>query len=237
MAQGDSECWSIELDREAGAPRAARRSLVEWFPDLPVQVRESALVVVTELVTNAVRFGLPPIHVLADRDADVLVVEVCDDGDERPHRRVPAEDGGIGLNLVYLLADRVEIARDRSAVRCEFTSRTARGAPADPAEFDVELVREPASLRVVLRGDIDLTARDELDRVFAELERSRPERVLIDLRAVTFFDTTGLHMAHRFDRWGRDHDVPVVFTRGIPRVMLALRSAGLAIRLTFSDDA
>ena len=58
---------------------------------------------------------------------------------------------------------------------------------------------------------------------------------MIDLRDVTFLDSTGLHMAQRFDRWGRDNAVTVVFTRGIPAVMMALRAAGLADRLTFSD--
>jgi anti-sigma regulatory factor (Ser/Thr protein kinase) len=120
MTEGDSGCWSIELDRDAEAPRAARRALGAWLPEMPPRVRENALVAVTELVTNAVLFGRPPIHVRASVRADVLVVEVSDDGDERPRRRVPSEDGGIGLNVVYLLADRVEIASERSSVRCEF---------------------------------------------------------------------------------------------------------------------
>jgi hypothetical protein len=37
-----------------------------------------------------------------------------------------------------------------------------------------------------------------------------------------------------FDRWGRDNSVTVIFTRAVPAVMLALRAAGLAYRLTFS---
>lgn len=111
------------LDPDAEAPRAARRALGAWLPELPARARENALVAVTELVTNSVRFGRPPILVRASVRADVLVVEVSDDGDERPRRRVPSEDGGIGLNVVYLLADRVEIEGDRSSVRCEFALR------------------------------------------------------------------------------------------------------------------
>ena len=236
MASHESGSWSIELRQEAAAPQAARRALVERFPALPLQVRENALVVVTELVTNAVRFGRPPIRVHAELGTDLLVIEVTDEGQQRPRRRVPAEDGGIGLNLVYLLTDRVEIARDRSHVRCEFDLTTRRGAPADADFYDVELVRRGGTARIVLRGDIDLSVRPELDRLFAELDRSPPERVVVDLRAVTFFDTTGLHMAHRFDRWGRDNGVTVVFTPGSPAVMRALDASGLALRLTFSDD-
>ena len=237
MSSRDSGSWSIELQQEPTAPQAARRALVERFPALPVQVRENALVAVTELVSNAVRFGHEPIRVSASLGAERLVLEVADAGQERPRRRVPAEDGGIGLNLVYLLTDGVEISRDRSYVRCEFDLATRRGAPVDPELYEIELVRQAGTSRIVLRGDIDLNARPEVERLVAELDRSPPERVVVDLREVTFFDTTGLQMAHHFDRWGRDHGVPVVFTPGSPPVMRALRAAGLALRLRFSDAA
>src|SRR4029450_13616119 len=87
MPSHESGSWSIELRQESTAPQSARRALVERFPALPLQVRENALVAVTELVSNAVRFGRPPIHVRADLTADRLVLEVEDDGQERPRRR------------------------------------------------------------------------------------------------------------------------------------------------------
>lgn len=236
MPSHESGSWSIELRQEPTAPQTARRALLERFPALPVQVRENALVAVTELVTNAVRFGRAPIHVRAELETERLVLEVEDEGQQRPRRRVPAEDGGIGLNLVYLLTDRVEISRDRSRVWCEFDLAARRSAPADPELYEIELIRHAGRARIVLRGDIDLSARPELDRLVAELDRSPPERVVVDLREVTFFDTTGLHIAHRIDRWGRDNGAPVVFTPGIPPVMRALRAAGLSLRLEFSDD-
>jgi anti-anti-sigma factor len=231
----ESGSWSIELGQEITAPQTARRALVERYPALPLQVRENALVAVTELVSNAVRFGRPPIRVRASLGSERLVLEVEDDGPKRPRRRVPHEDGGIGLNFVYLLTDRVEIATDRSHVCCEFDLAARRGEPADPGLYEVELVRHAGTARIVLRGDVDLSARPELERLFAELDRSRPERVVVDLREVTFFDTTGLQIAHRLDRWGHEHGVTVVFTPGSPPVMRALRASGLALRLTFSD--
>jgi anti-anti-sigma factor len=236
MASHEPGSWSIELQQEPTAPQAARRALVERFPALPVQVRENALVAVTELVTNAVRFGREPIHVRAELETERLVLEVEDGGQARPRRRVPAEDGGIGLNLVYLLTDRVEIARGRSGVWCEFDLAARRGVPTDPELYEIEMVRRAGTARIVLRGDIDLSARPEVERLVAELDRSPPDRVVVDLREVTFFDTTGLHIAHRVDRWGRDNGVPVVFTRGSEPVMRALRAAGLSLRLRFSDD-
>jgi anti-anti-sigma factor len=236
MASLESGSWSIELRQESTAPQAARRGLVERFPALPLQIRENALVAVTELVSNAVRFGREPIHVRAELEPERLVLEVEDEGEARPRRRVPAEDGGIGLKLVYLLTDKVEIDRARSRVWCEFDLAARRGAPAHPELHEVELVRRDGTARIVLRGDIDLSARPEVERLVAELDRSHPERVVVDLREVTFFDTTGLHIAHRLDRWGRDNGAPVVFTPGSEPVMRAFRAAGLALRLEFSDD-
>ena len=131
---------------------------------------------------------------------------------------------------MHLLANRVEIEAGRTCVRCAFDTKVgppASGAiPSDRDLYRVELVREGTTLRVVLWGDIDLNARPEVDRLLAELDPSHLGRVVIDLRDVTFFDSTGLYMAQRFDHWGRENHVTVVFTRGIPAVMMALRAAG-----------
>jgi anti-anti-sigma factor len=239
MPHSNAGSWSIALEQDADAPQVARHALGEWLPDLPSHVTENALITVAELVANAVRFGRPPIHVAATVGTDALVVEVRDEGKDRPHRRVPADDGGIGLNVVYLLADRVEIEADRSCVRCAFSTTVDRswstGLPADPDHYSIELVRQGTTLRLVLRGDIDLTARPELDQLLADLDPAHLDRLVVDLREVTFFDSTGLHMAERLHRWGRDHAVAVVFTRGIRPVMLVLQAAGLAHRLAFSD--
>ena len=239
MPQSDPGSWSIELDRNPDAPRVARHALEARLANLPEEVRDNALIVVGELVANAVRFGLPPIHVRASVGADSLVIEVSDEGRDRPRRRVPAENRGIGLNIVYLLADRVEIEPDRSCVRCTLNATVAmsasRASRSDREPASVELVREASTLRVLLSGDIDLSTRPELDQVLAELDPSQLDRLVVDLREVTFLDSTGLHMAQLFDRWGRANNVTVVFTRGIPAVMLALRAAGLVHRLTFSD--
>jgi anti-sigma B factor antagonist len=238
MHESESGCWAIELDCDPDAPRAARHALGAWLAHVPEHVRDNALIAIGELVANAVRFGRPPIHVGARVGADSLVIEVSDEGTDRPRRRVPGPDGGIGLNVVYLLAT-VEIETGRSCVRCTFgttaTSPWSRARPSDPEHYSVELVRQATTLRVLLRGDIDLSARPELDQLLAELDPSHVDRLVIDLREVTFFDSTGLHIAQGFDRWGSDNDVTVIFTRGIPAVMLALRAAGLEHRLTFSD--
>jgi anti-anti-sigma factor len=106
---------------------------------------------------------------------------------------------------------------------------------AEPPLYDIDLVRNATTLRILLRGEFDLAARPALEQLFLGLDPTRLERVIVDIRQVTFFDTTGLNMAHRLDRWGRDHHVTVLFTRAIPAVTRGLRAAGLTLSLTFSD--
>jgi anti-sigma B factor antagonist len=105
----------------------------------------------------------------------------------------------------------------------------------EPPLYDVELVPQGSTLRIVLRGDIDLVARAELEQVILGLDPTELKRVLVDIRQVTFFDSTGLNMASRLDRWGREHGIAVLFTRAVSDVMRALRASGLALTLTFTD--
>jgi len=96
----------------------------------------------------------------------------------------------------------------------------------------------PVRLDRRLLGDccsLDLAARPPLERLFLSLDPTRLERVIVDIRQVTFFDSTGLNIAHRLDRWGREHGVAVLFTRAIPEVTRGLLAAGLTLSLTFSD--
>jgi anti-sigma regulatory factor (Ser/Thr protein kinase) len=68
---------------------------------------EDSELVVSELVTNAIRYGADPIHVrvLFDR---TLICEVFDSSSTSPHLRYAAmtDEGGRGLFLVAQLAER-----------------------------------------------------------------------------------------------------------------------------------
>jgi signal transduction histidine kinase len=94
------------LDRSGHAPRQARAFATEWLHAVPDAPRAAALLVVSELVTNAVRHGNGDIGVeLATVDGRVRIT-VDDDSrgvpqivDARP------EGGGRGLHIVDQLAD------------------------------------------------------------------------------------------------------------------------------------
>ena len=65
-----------------------------------------AELVVSELVTNAVRYGRPPVTLELEATADGVTAAVADGTPERPDRRNPDldDESGRGLLLIDLLA-------------------------------------------------------------------------------------------------------------------------------------
>ncbi|WP_248963085.1 ATP-binding protein [Sphaerisporangium perillae] len=98
--------WELACDRAAvaGARRLVRRTLTGW--GLP-HLSDEVILIVSELVTNAVAHGAPPIRLTLHAGAGVLRGEVIDHGPERPHRLDAAADAchGRGLMIVDALAD------------------------------------------------------------------------------------------------------------------------------------
>ncbi|GAA1599140.1 SpoIIE family protein phosphatase [Streptomyces globosus] len=96
--------WDVPADpARVGEIRAvATRTLAEWGLEEPAFAVELLL---SELVTNAVRYGGEPIQVRLIRDR-TLICEVSDGGSTAPHlRRAAATDeGGRGLFLVAQLS-------------------------------------------------------------------------------------------------------------------------------------
>ncbi|GGT99185.1 SpoIIE family protein phosphatase [Streptomyces coeruleorubidus] len=95
--------WRVSPDPAAVADvrRAACRQLSEWGLDDAVYVTE---LVVSELVTNAIRYGRPPIELRLIYDR-ALVCEVSDGSSTAPHLRRARtfDEGGRGLLLVAQL--------------------------------------------------------------------------------------------------------------------------------------
>ncbi|MGW3106130.1 SpoIIE family protein phosphatase [Streptomyces sp. NPDC001100] len=98
--------WDIEPDpaRVSGARQAATDQLAAWGLEEEAFVTE---LVVSELVTNAIRYGQPPIQLRLIRDR-ALICEVSDGSSTSPHlRRAHAfDEGGRGLLLVAQLTQR-----------------------------------------------------------------------------------------------------------------------------------
>ncbi|MFD4576317.1 SpoIIE family protein phosphatase [Streptomyces sp. NPDC058417] len=98
--------WEVPVDPAAvGEVRAAvARQLAVW--DLE-ELSFTTELILSELVTNAIRYGSPPVRVRLLRDR-TLICEVSDSSNTSPHLRYAAmtDEGGRGLFLVAQLTDR-----------------------------------------------------------------------------------------------------------------------------------
>ncbi|MFA3837906.1 SpoIIE family protein phosphatase [Streptomyces aureus] len=99
--------WDIPSDPVAVSRVRAgvTRQLETWGLD---QLAFTTELIVSELVTNAIRYGAQPIRLRLLHDSSNLICEVADDSSTSPHlRRAAATDeGGRGLFLIAQLAGR-----------------------------------------------------------------------------------------------------------------------------------
>jgi hypothetical protein len=80
----------LELPHDSSAPAIARRALARWGANADADVA------VSELVTNAVQHGKPPIRLYALRTWDVIHIEVHDEGQSFGEPKIDS----VGLRLV-----------------------------------------------------------------------------------------------------------------------------------------
>jgi anti-sigma regulatory factor (Ser/Thr protein kinase) len=101
---------SLELERGPRAPHRARRAFEAACGDLDAGTRADARLLVSELVTNGLKYGgVGPVRLEVTLTDERLRAEVIDQGQgfEPRKRSADLEDvGGWGLPLVEHLADR-----------------------------------------------------------------------------------------------------------------------------------
>ncbi|MFG2340667.1 SpoIIE family protein phosphatase [Streptomyces yangpuensis] len=145
----------LEADRIAewevpGEPSAVSRvrnagsaQLVEWgLEDLAFPVE----LILSELVTNAIRYGSAPVRVRLLRDRS-LICEVSDGSSTSPHLRYAAttDEGGRGLFLVAQYAERWGTRyTDRGKVIWAQLPLTGGTEPQPPAPLDLDALEDMA---------------------------------------------------------------------------------------------
>lgn len=104
----DTATWRLPARYDAPARARAQVAalLREWHTR--DDTRDAVLVLVSELVTNAVRFATGPVTVRLIRAGHGLLCEVGDTGNGRPRLRRggPFDDAGRGLHVVHRLTSR-----------------------------------------------------------------------------------------------------------------------------------
>jgi anti-sigma regulatory factor (Ser/Thr protein kinase) len=112
--------FGLELSGKPDASLAARRARLASYGALPTCVRDDVLLLVSELVTNAVRHAdagpEPTVRVELQRWPNLIRVAVLDEGTgfSHPKRFRRDDSGGWGLYLVDRIADRWAVTRTTS---------------------------------------------------------------------------------------------------------------------------
>ncbi len=97
---------TTDLPRSPDSVGAARRLVKGHTPSLDSQQRKDAVLMVSELVTNAFLHGLGAISLQIDADAETVRIEVADEGNVAvAPSPEPGTHGGWGLRIVEELAD------------------------------------------------------------------------------------------------------------------------------------
>jgi anti-sigma regulatory factor (Ser/Thr protein kinase) len=97
---------STNLPRSPQSVGTARRIVRGHTPSLDSRQRQDAVLMVSELVTNAVVHGVGAIWLRIHAEADTVRIEVADEGNAAlAPSPEPSAHGGWGLRIVERLAD------------------------------------------------------------------------------------------------------------------------------------
>ncbi|MGI8335718.1 ATP-binding protein [Actinomadura scrupuli] len=98
-------CRVWQLDGLQTPVRAARRHTMQALDDWRLTAdTDSAILLVSEIVTNAFSHGAPPVLLQLSATATALQVAVSDACPTPPERRESGEGGGFGLGIIEALA-------------------------------------------------------------------------------------------------------------------------------------
>lgn len=104
-----------------------------------------------------------------------------------------------------------------------------------PPEFRCEVRERDEAAVVELHGELDLATAPEAEARLHQLAGEK-KRVTVDLRGLTFLDSTGLSMLVRLDALARQDGFNFSVVRGSPPVQRAIEISGLDEVLVLVDD-
>ncbi len=102
--------------------------------------------------------------------------------------------------------------------------------------FGCQLEQSPDGVvRVVVTGELDLATAPALERA---LQRAhvRGRLIALDLRGVSFCDSTGLHLSVRANQRARDEGRRLVIVRGPEQLKRLFALTGIAKQLEIVED-
>ena len=105
-----------------------------------------------------------------------------------------------------------------------------------PSDFAVQTQITGRTVTLVLSGEFDLVSAPAVEKAIDELAPSDAELLVVDLRAVGFMDSTGLHLLLRLHQAAHESGRRFVLIRGREAVQRLFDLTGLAESLTVVDS-
>jgi anti-anti-sigma factor len=90
-----------------------------------------------------------------------------------------------------------------------------------------EAHRSDEMVRLALAGEFDLSNATEVEDAIKEIEQERPQLLVLDLRELTFMDSTGLRVMVAADARARDDARRLAVVQGPESVHRVFRITGL----------
>lgn len=101
--------------------------------------------------------------------------------------------------------------------------------------FNVETAEHDNATHVLLRGDLDLSTAKQAEQAIEEAERSGAQTVVIDLRGLSFMDSTGLRVVVSADKRASRSNRRLVIIQGPQAVRRVFEITRLGERLDIVD--
>jgi anti-sigma B factor antagonist len=101
--------------------------------------------------------------------------------------------------------------------------------------FTVERQLSDDTARVVVAGELDMETGPRLDEEIRQAEAERPAVLVLDLRAVSFFDSTGLQLVLDADVRAREEGRRFVVLPGDGEPLRVLELAEVTDRLQLEE--
>lgn len=109
------------------------------------------------------------------------------------------------------------------------------GPPNQPAPFRVDVHPERDVVRVAPVGELDLATAGLLEKQLHELRSAGFERVVLDLRELTFMDSSGLRTLAQANSSAQEQGVALSIIRGPRQIERVLEISGLGPLLPLVD--
>jgi anti-sigma B factor antagonist len=84
-------------------------------------------------------------------------------------------------------------------------------------------------------GELDLDTEPQLEQAIAAVREQGAPRLVLDLRELTFMDSTGLRLVIRWDTAAREQGFEFAIVRGPDVVQRVVRLTGMEDQLTFTE--